>query len=156
MALSNKTGKMLLTTSNKSESAVGYSTLYGDMAGGFAVLKDVLKTQVYELAHYRNQITPVIPNRVLTRAPSAELADNQTDQDSLPDYAILDAILIDYMNNNMRPDDIIARGYDANDVLKVISLIKRNEYKRQQSAPGIKISPCAFGKDWRYPLTSGF
>ena len=156
MALSNKSGNMLLTTSNKSEVAVGYSTLYGDMAGGFAVLKDVLKTSVYALARYRNTLKPVIPERVLTRAPSAELANNQTDQDSLPDYSILDAILTGYMNNNLSAEDIIQHGYAAEDVLKVIRLIKRNEYKRRQSAPGVKISTCAFGRDWRYPLTSGF
>jgi NAD+ synthase (glutamine-hydrolysing) len=156
MALSNKSGNMLLTTSNKSEVAVGYSTLYGDMAGGFAVLKDVLKTSVYALARYRNTLKAVIPERVLTRAPSAELANNQTDQDSLPDYAILDAILTGYMNDNLSADEIIKLGYKADDVLKVIKLIKRNEYKRRQAAPGVKISTCAFGRDWRYPLTSGF
>lgn len=156
MALSNKSGSMLLTTSNKSETAVGYSTLYGDMAGGFALLKDVLKTTVYALAHYRNTLTAVIPLRVLTRPPSAELATNQTDQDSLPDYAILDAIITQYMENNLSADEIIDRGYQAEDVLKVIKLIKRNEYKRRQAAPGVKISARAFGRDWRYPITSGF
>ena len=156
MAMSNKTGKMVLATSNKSESAVGYATLYGDMAGGLSVLKDVLKTQVYSLAHYRNRISRVIPERVITRAPSAELKENQTDQDSLPDYSILDAIIEAYMVKNLSVNDIIAQGFNPEVVSKVISLIKRNEYKRRQSAPGIKISPIAFGKDWRYPITNGF
>ena len=156
MALSNKKGSMLLTTGNKSETAVGYCTLYGDMAGGFAVLKDVLKTEVYALARYRNSISQVIPERVLTRAPSAELASNQTDQDSLPDYAILDAIISGYMEDNLPIDEIIKRGYKKEVVLKVIQMIKHNEYKRRQSPPGIKITTCAFGRDWRYPITSGF
>lgn len=156
MALSNKTGSMVLTTSNKSESAVGYATLYGDMAGGFSVLKDVLKTEVYALAHYRNSVSQVIPDRVITRAPSAELKENQTDQDSLPDYKILDAIIYAYMENNRSAAEIINLGYKAEDVNKIIKLIKRNEYKRRQAAPGIKVSPMAFGKDWRYPITNGF
>ncbi len=156
MAMSNKTGKMVLTTSNKSETAVGYATLYGDMAGGFAVLKDVLKTQVYELARYRNSLSAVIPERVLTRAPSAELRDNQTDQDSLPDYAVLDAILVAYMEDNLSPNEIIQQGFNPEIVSKIIRLIKHNEYKRRQAAPGIKISLTAFGKDWRYPITNGF
>jgi NAD+ synthase (glutamine-hydrolysing) len=155
MALSNKTGKMVLTTSNKSETAVGYATLYGDMCGGFSVLKDVLKTEVYALAHYRNSLSEVIPTRVLTRAPSAELRANQTDQDSLPDYAVLDAIITDYMQNNLSAEEIIQRGFNEVDVNRVIQLIGRNEYKRRQAAPGVKISPMAFGKDWRYPLTKG-
>ncbi len=156
MALSNKTGMMLLSTSNKSETAVGYSTLYGDMAGGFAVLKDVLKTTVYALSYYRNTLSNVIPTRVLTRAPSAELATNQTDQDSLPNYAILDGIITAYMDNNLDADEIIKSGYEPHDVVKVLHLIKRNEYKRRQAPPGVKITTCAFGRDWRYPLTSGF
>lgn len=156
MALSNKTGKMVLTTGNKSEMSVGYATLYGDMAGGFAVLKDVLKTQVYALARYRNRLSAVIPERVITRPPSAELAENQTDQDSLPDYAILDAIIKAYMENDLAAEEIIQMGFSASDVNKVIRLIKRNEYKRRQAAPGVKISPRAFGRDWRYPITSGF
>ena len=156
MALSNKTGKMVLTTSNKSETAVGYATLYGDMAGGFAVLKDVLKTQVYALAHYRNALSEVIPERVLTRAPSAELKANQTDQDSLPDYSVLDAIIVAYMENDLSAAEIIKQGFNPEEVNKVIRLIKHNEYKRRQAAPGIKISPTAFGKDWRYPISSGF
>jgi len=156
MAMSNKSGKMVLTTSNKSETAVGYATLYGDMAGGFAVLKDVLKTQVYSLAKYRNTLSPVIPERVITRAPSAELRENQTDQDSLPDYAILDSIIISYMETNLSPDEIIKQGFKPEVVNQVIKLIRRNEYKRKQAAPGIKISAMAFGKDWRYPITNGF
>ncbi len=156
MALSNKTGNMLLTTSNKSETAVGYTTLYGDMCGGFAVLKDVLKTTVYALARFRNSISAVIPERVITRPPSAELAPNQTDQDSLPDYAILDAIISGYMNERLCAEDMIARGYKPEDVQRTIKLIKRNEYKRRQSAPGVKITACSFDRDWRYPITSGF
>lgn len=153
MALSNKTHYMLLTTSNKSESAVGYATLYGDMCGGFAVLKDVLKTMVYTLANYRNSLEPIIPERVLTRAPSAELAPNQTDQDNLPPYAVLDAIIQHYMEHDLDADEIIKLGFTADDVCKVINLITRNEYKRRQAPPGVKISSCAFGRDWRYPLT---
>lgn len=153
MALSNKTGKMVLTTSNKSETAVGYATLYGDMAGGYAVLKDVLKTEVYELAAYRNSLAPVIPPRVISRAPSAELAAGQTDQDSLPDYAVLDAIIKGYMEQNLDAETIIQQGYAPEDVHHVIQLIRRNEYKRRQAAPGAKISSRAFDRDWRYPIT---
>lgn len=156
MALSNKTGKMVLTTSNKSESAVGYATLYGDMAGGFSVLKDVLKTQVFALAQYRNTLSSVIPERVITRPPSAELRENQKDQDSLPEYPILDGIIVSYVENNLTAAEIIKKGYEPAVVEKVIKLIKRNEYKRRQAAPGIKISPLAFGKDWRYPITNAF
>ncbi|CDZ78788.1 Glutamine-dependent NAD(+) synthetase [Legionella massiliensis] len=156
MALSNKTGNMVLTTSNKSETAVGYATLYGDMAGGFAVLKDVLKTQVYALAAYRNRIQGVIPERVISRAPSAELAENQKDQDSLPEYSVLDSIIKGYMEENLAAADLIQQGYSVAEVNKVIRLIQRNEYKRRQAAPGVKISPRAFGKDWRCPITSGF
>lgn len=156
MALSNKLGYMVVTTSNKSETAVGYSTLYGDMAGGFSVLKDVLKTTVYELVHYRNSLSNIIPLRVLTRPPSAELAPNQTDQDNLPDYATLDAIITAYMEHNTSANDLIKQGYAAADVKRVISLITRNEYKRRQAAPGIKITSRLFGRDWRYPITSGF
>ncbi|HBI21122.1 MAG TPA: NAD+ synthase [Legionella sp.] len=156
MALSNKTGNMLLTTSNKSETAVGYATLYGDMCGGFSVLKDVLKTTVYALARYRNSISAVIPERVITRAPSAELAFNQTDQDSLPDYETLDAILCLYMEERLGPNEMIARGYEQAIVLEVIQRIVRNEYKRRQAAPGVKVTACAFDRDWRYPMTSEF
>lgn len=147
---------MVLTTSNKSESAVGYATLYGDMCGGFGVLKDVLKTQVYALAHYRNRLSEVIPNRVITRPPSAELKENQTDQDSLPAYEVLDAIIIAYMEKNLSAAEIILQGFKPEVVRQVIQMIKRNEYKRHQAAPGIKISRRAFGKDWRYPITNGF
>lgn len=156
MALSNKTGKMLLTTSNKSEAAVGYATLYGDMCGGFAVLKDVLKTTVYTLAHYRNALSLIIPERVLTRAPTAELAPNQTDQDNLPEYAVLDAIIQCYMDDRLDADAIIKLGYPKDIVLQVIKLIIRNEYKRRQAPPGVKITPCSFGRDWRYPITNGY
>lgn len=156
MALSNKSGNMVLTTSNKSESAVGYATLYGDMAGGYAVLKDVLKTQVYALAHYRNSLNEVIPQRVITRAPSAELKDNQRDQDNLPEYSVVDAVLTAYMEQKLSTEEITAMGFNAEEVKKIIHLLKHNEYKRRQSAPGIKISPIAFGKDWRYPITCGF
>ncbi len=153
MGLSNQLGFMLLNTSNKSETAVGYSTLYGDMCGGFAPIKDVLKTEVYRLARFRNHIKPVIPERVLTRPPSAELAPNQVDQDTLPDYPTLDAIITLYMEQHWGVEQMVAEGFDAFVVTKVLKLIKANEYKRRQSAPGPKISPCAFGRDYRYPIT---
>lgn len=153
MALSNKTHHMLLSTSNKSEVAVGYTTLYGDMCGGFAVLKDVYKTMVYTLCHYRNHVSPIIPARVLTRPPSAELAFDQTDQDNLPAYDLLDKILEGYIENRLGADALIAQGYPEQSVRQVIRLITKNEYKRYQSPPGVKITSCAFGKDWRYPLT---
>ena len=156
MAISNKTGAIVLTTGNKSEMAVGYATLYGDMAGGFAVLKDIAKTLVYRLARYRNELGRVIPERIITRPPSAELRDNQTDQDSLPPYEVLDAILEAYVEENASPDDIVARGLPAKDVARVVRLIKVNEYKRRQSAVGIRITPRGFGKDWRYPITSAW
>lgn len=156
MALSNKSGKMVVTTSNKSEVAVGYSTIYGDMVGGFAVLKDVYKTQVYKLAEYRNTISEVIPNRVLTRPPSAELSEDQTDQDTLPPYEILDGIIYAHMEQNESVEGIIGLGYDSKTVHQVIKLIAISEYKRRQSAPGIKISSRSFDKDWRTPITSGF
>lgn len=155
MALSNKTGKMLLSTSNKSETAVGYATLYGDMAGGFSVLKDVLKTQVYQLADYVNRDEEIIPKRIITRPPSAELAENQTDQDSLPDYNVLDDIIKSFMELSLSEEDIIKHGHEPAVVKKVIHMLIRNEYKRRQAAPGIKISPRAFGRDWRFPITSG-
>ncbi len=156
MAISNKKRKMVLTTGNKSEMAVGYATLYGDMAGGFDVLKDVHKTLVYRLAAYRNNIAPVIPTRVIERAPSAELAPDQTDQDSLPPYAELDAILECYIELDLSDDEIIAKGYNAATVRRVIGMVDRNEYKRRQAAPGVRISRRAFGKDRRYPITSGY
>jgi len=156
MALSNKYGSIVLTTGNKSEMAVGYATLYGDMAGGFAVLKDISKTLVYRLAHYRNTLGRVIPERIITRAPSAELRANQTDQDSLPPYDVLDAILEAYVEQDLSPDEIVARGLPRQDVAKVVRLIKLNEYKRRQAAVGIRITPRGFGKDWRYPITSAW
>jgi NAD+ synthase (glutamine-hydrolysing) len=155
MALSNKTGRLVLTTGNKSEMAVGYCTLYGDMAGGFAVIKDIAKTLVYQLCQYRNSIAPVIPTRILTRAPSAELRPNQTDQDSLPPYEILDAILARYMEQNQSASEIITAGFDSAAVQKITRLIQINEYKRRQAPPGVRITARAFGRDWRYPITSG-
>ncbi|MBF8268318.1 MAG: NAD synthetase [Gammaproteobacteria bacterium] len=156
MAISNKTGKLVLTTGNKSEMAVGYATLYGDMAGGFAPLKDVSKTLVYRLAHWRNRQSPVIPERIITRAPSAELRPDQKDEDSLPPYHILDAILEKYIEMNQSPEEIIAAGYTAQTVYDVARMVDRNEYKRRQAAPGVKISRRAFGRDRRYPITSAY
>ena len=156
MALSNKYRSIVLTTGNKSEMAVGYATLYGDMAGGFAVLKDIDKTLVYRLAHYRNTLGRVIPERIITRPPSAELRQDQTDQDSLPAYDALDAILEAYVEQHLSPAEIVARGYAAADVAQVVRLIKINEYKRRQAAVGIRITPRGFGKDWRYPITSAW
>jgi NAD+ synthase/NAD+ synthase (glutamine-hydrolysing) len=156
MALSNKTGAIVLTTGNKSEMAVGYATLYGDMAGGFAVIKDVFKTFVYRLSNYRNTLSYVIPGNIITRAPSAELKPGQTDQDSLPPYEILDGIIQAYMEADMSPREIIAKGYQENDVRRVVGMLKRNEYKRRQSPPGIRITRRGFGKDWRYPITSRY
>ncbi|CAG0983169.1 NAD+ synthase (glutamine-hydrolysing) [Burkholderiales bacterium] len=156
MALSNKTGAMVLTTGNKSEMAVGYATLYGDMAGGFAVLKDISKTLVYRLARYRNELGRVIPERIITRAPSAELRADQTDQDSLPPYDVLDAILEAYVEEDASPAEIVARGLPGDAVAKVVRLIKVSEYKRRQAAVGIRITPRGFGKDWRYPITSAW
>ena len=156
MALSNKTGRLVLTTGNKSEMAVGYCTLYGDMAGGFAVIKDVAKTLVYRLCAYRNDIAPIIPERILTRPPSAELRPDQTDQDSLPSYEVLDGIVERYMEQNQSIADMIAVGYDPESIEKVTRLIKLNEYKRRQAPPGIRITTRAFGRDWRYPITSSF
>jgi NAD+ synthase (glutamine-hydrolysing) len=154
MALSNKFGSILLTTGNKSEMAVGYATLYGDMAGGFAVIKDISKTLVYRLCAYRNALGRVIPERIITRAPSAELRENQTDQDSLPPYDQLDAILEAYVERDQSPAEIIATGIPEEAVKRVVRLIQLSEYKRRQSAVGIRITPRGFGKDWRYPITS--
>lgn len=154
MALSNKTGKILLTTGNKSEVAVGYCTLYGDMCGGFAVIKDVPKTLVFRLAAYRNTLSPVIPQRVIDRPPSAELAPNQTDQDNLPSYDVLDAIMAAYVDDDKSLPEIVAMGYAEADVRRVLNLIDLNEYKRRQSAVGPKITRRNFGKDRRYPITS--
>ncbi|HAS51233.1 MAG TPA: NAD+ synthase [Gammaproteobacteria bacterium] len=156
MAASNKTGKLVLTTGNKSETAVGYSTLYGDMAGGFAPIKDVLKTMVYRLAVWRNGQSPVIPQRVLDRPPSAELRPDQTDQDSLPPYDVLDAILHGYVEEDRSVEELVAAGFDHAIVERVARLVIVNEYKRRQAAPGIRITPRAFGRDRRYPITSGF
>jgi len=156
MALSNKTGALVLTTGNKSEMGTGYATLYGDMAGGFAVLKDINKQLVYRLAHYRNSISPVIPRRVIERAPSAELRPGQTDQDSLPPYPVLDAIMEAYVEGDASPREIVAHGYAAADVERVVRLVRGSEYKRRQSPVGIRITPRGFGKDWRFPITNKF
>ncbi len=156
MAISNKKGKILLTTGNKSEMAVGYTTLYGDMAGGFAPIRDVPKTLVYRLANYRNGISRVIPERVLQRAPSAELAPDQADSDSLPPYEILDPILLRYVELDQSLEQIVAVGFDEAMVQRVIGLVDRNEYKRRQAPPGIKITRRAFGRDRRYPITTGY
>jgi NAD+ synthase (glutamine-hydrolysing) len=153
MALSNKTGSLVLTTGNKSEMTVGYCTLYGDMAGGFAVLKDVSKTWVYRLSNYRNTLGRVIPERIITRPPSAELKPDQTDQDSLPPYDALDAIMACYVEKNFSIAEIVAEGYTEADVLRVVKLIRINEYKRRQSPVGVRITDRGFGKDWRYPIT---
>ncbi|GLS13305.1 NAD+ synthase [Hydrogenophaga electricum] len=162
MALSNKFGAIVLTTGNKSEMATGYCTLYGDMAGGFAVIKDVVKTQVFKLARWRNAHDPFgtgadpIPDRIITRPPSAELRPDQTDQDSLPEYAVLDAIIERYMENDASPASIVAEGYAQADVDKVVRLIRINEYKRRQAPVGIRVTHRSFGKDWRYPITSKY
>nr|VFK60679.1 MAG: NAD+ synthase (glutamine-hydrolysing) [Candidatus Kentron sp. UNK]VFK69832.1 MAG: NAD+ synthase (glutamine-hydrolysing) [Candidatus Kentron sp. UNK] len=170
MAISNKTGKVVLTTGNKSEMAVGYATLYGDMAGGFAPLKDVAKEQVYQLARWRNKkwraeqgngemgsdSRDLIPQRVLTRPPTAELAPDQKDEDSLPPYPILDAILERYVEYDHSPEEIIADGFDPETVARVSRMVLRNEYKRRQAAPGVRITQRAFGRDRRYPITSGY
>ena len=162
MALSNKTGAIVLTTGNKSEMATGYCTLYGDMAGGFAVIKDVAKTMVFKLARWRNAHDPYgtgvnpIPDRIITRPPSAELRPDQKDQDSLPEYDVLDAIIERYMENDQSPDSIVAAGFARSDVDKVVRLIRINEYKRRQAPVGIRVTHRSFGKDWRYPITSKY
>jgi NAD+ synthase (glutamine-hydrolysing) len=162
MALSNKSGRIVLTTGNKSEMATGYCTLYGDMAGGFAVIKDVVKTQVFQLARWRNAHDPYqrgvspIPERIITRPPSAELRPNQKDQDSLPSYEVLDEILTRYMENDESIDSLLVAGLPAADVEKVTRLIQVNEYKRRQSPLGIRVTHRSFGKDWRYPITNKF
>jgi NAD+ synthase (glutamine-hydrolysing) len=153
MALSNKFGCIVLTTGNKSEMAVGYSTLYGDMAGGFSLLKDIPKTLVYQLANYRNSLSRVIPERIIVRPPSAELRAGQTDQDNLPPYEILDAIMQAYVEEDMSRLDIINLGYTKKDVMRVTQLIDRNEYKRRQAPVGVRITEKGFGKDRRYPIT---
>ena len=156
MALSNKTGSLVLTTGNKSEMTVGYATLYGDMAGGFAVLKDVSKSWVYRLSNWRNTQGRVIPERIITRPPSAELKPDQTDQDSLPPYDVLDAIMACYVEKNMSIPQIVAQGYAEADVNRVVKLIRINEYKRRQAPVGIRITDRSFGKDWRYPITARY
>jgi NAD+ synthase (glutamine-hydrolysing) len=154
MAISNKFGSIVVTTGNKSEMAVGYCTLYGDMAGGFALLKDVPKTMVYQLANYRNSLSPVIPSRIITRPPSAELRANQLDQDSLPPYEVLDGIIQAYVEDDLSQANIVAMGYAAAVVQRVIMLIDRNEYKRRQSPVGVRITHRGFGKDRRHPITA--
>jgi NAD+ synthase (glutamine-hydrolysing) len=156
MALANKQHQMVLTTGNKSELAVGYATLYGDMAGGFAPLKDVPKTLVYRLVEYRNGMSCVIPQRVLERPPTAELAPGQRDEDSLPPYAVLDAILELYVEQDGAWEAIVAAGFDELTVRRVLTMVDRNEYKRRQAPPGVRISRRAFGRDRRYPITSGY
>ncbi|HEU4621846.1 MAG TPA: NAD+ synthase [Burkholderiaceae bacterium] len=156
MALSNKTGWIVLTTGNKSELATGYCTLYGDMAGGFAVIKDIFKTLVYRLSRWRNTQGEVIPERIITRAPSAELRSNQTDQDSLPPYDVLDDILRSYMEEDESIDELLARGHDRATVERVIRLLRINEYKRRQAPVGVRVTHRAFGRDWRYPITNRF
>lgn len=156
MALSNQSGMLVLTTSNKSETAVGYSTLYGDMAGGFSLLKDVSKTLVYRLCHYRNRISAIIPERILQRPPSAELRPDQTDQDSLPPYDVLDAIIEAYVENDLSAAEIIAMNYPEKTVRRVLHMIHSCEYKRRQAAPGIRITRRDFGRSWQFPLTCRF
>ena len=162
MALSNKFGSIVLTTGNKSELATGYCTLYGDMAGGFAVIKDVLKTRVFQLARWRNENDPYgtgaspIPERIITRPPSAELRADQFDQDSLPPYEVLDEILQRYMENDQSVEGIVAAGFERAVVERVTRLIRINEYKRRQAPIGIRVTHRSFGKDWRYPITSKF
>ena len=156
MALSNKTGALVLTTGNKSEMAVGYCTLYGDMAGGFAVIKDVFKTFVYRLSRWVNREREIIPERIITRSPSAELKPGQTDQDSLPPYEVLDAIMQAYMERDESPRQIVARGYPEVDVRRVVRLLRIAEYKRRQAPVGIRVTQRGFGKDWRYPITNRY
>jgi NAD+ synthase (glutamine-hydrolysing) len=156
MAISNKTGRMVMATGNKSEMAVGYATLYGDMAGGFAPIKDCTKTLVYKLARYRNSLSPVIPERVIARPPSAELRPGQKDSDSLPPYDVLDPILDALILENRSVDEIAARGFEPAVAARVLEMVRRAEYKRRQAPPGVRISGRAFGRDWRYPIISGY
>lgn len=156
MALSNKTGSLVLTTGNKSEMAVGYCTLYGDMAGGFAVIKDIAKTLVYRVSRWRNTVSDVIPERIITRPPSAELKPGQVDQDSLPPYEVLDAIIEGYMERDISPKELIAQGIAEADVKRVVKLLKISEYKRRQAPVGIRVTARGFGKDWRYPITNRY
>src|SRR5208283_1237855 len=158
MAMANKFGGLILTTGNKSEMAVGYCTLYGDMSGGYAVIKDVFKTKVYELARFRNSISRegLIPKSILLRAPSAELRLNQTDEETLGSYEDLDKILTAYIENHASPQDIVASGMDEKLVMRTVRLVDMNEYKRRQAPPGVKITSVAFGKDWRLPITNRY
>ena len=156
MALSNKFGRMLLATGNKSELAVGYATLYGDMSGGFAPLKDVYKTDAYRLAEYRNRISPAVPEAVIERPPTAELRHDQRDEDSLPPYPVLDGVLALYMEEDLSVGEIVSRGFDPAVVERVVGMLYRNEYKRRQAAPGVKVTRRAFGRDRRYPITSSW
>jgi len=156
MGISNKTGRMLLTTGNKSEMAVGYATLYGDMAGGFAPIKDCSKMLVYRLARYRNSVSPAIPQRVIEREPTAELRHEQKDTDSLPAYEVLDPILEAFIEDDLSVDEICERGFDRTVVARVLDMVKRAEYKRRQAPPGVRVSRRAFGRDWRYPITNGY
>jgi NAD+ synthase/NAD+ synthase (glutamine-hydrolysing) len=156
MALSNKSGWLVLTTGNKSEMAVGYCTLYGDMAGGFAVLKDLFKTKVYDVSRWINREKEIIPWRIIERPPSAELRPDQKDQDSLPPYEILDAIVAAYMEQDLSPREIMALGYREADVKRVVRLLRISEYKRRQSPVGIRLTRRGFGKDWRYPITNRY
>ncbi|WEN41869.1 Glutamine-dependent NAD(+) synthetase [Thauera sp. GDN1] len=156
MALSNKSGAIVLTTGNKSEMATGYATLYGDMAGGFAVLKDLYKTLVFRLSNWRNTVSPVIPQNIIDRPPSAELKPDQKDQDSLPPYDMLDAIIEAYMERDQSPREIIAAGFPEAEVRRTVTLLKRNEYKRRQAPVGIRVTQRGFGRDWRYPITSRY
>lgn len=156
MAISNKTGAIVLTTGNKSEMATGYATLYGDMAGGFAVIKDVYKTLVYRLSRWINREQEIIPDNIITRPPSAELKPDQCDQDSLPEYEVLDAIIQGYMERNASVAELVAEGLPEQEIRRTIGMIKRNEYKRRQAPPGVRVTVRAYGKDWRYPITSGY
>jgi NAD+ synthase (glutamine-hydrolysing) len=156
MAVSNKLGEMVLTTGNKSEMAVGYATLYGDMAGGFAPLKDCNKTLVYRLARYRNRVSRTIPERVITRPPTAELRDGQKDSDSLPPYEVLDPVLEAFIEKDYSVEQITELGFDRATVVKILQMVKRAEYKRRQAPPGVRVSSRAFGRDWRYPITSAY
>ena len=156
MALSNKFGPMLLTTGNKSEMAAGYATLYGDMAGGYSAIKDVFKTVVYEMAEWRNREGEVIPKNTIEKPPSAELRPGQKDSDSLPPYEIFDGILERYVEDDMSRSEIVADGFDAEVVARVARMVDRNEYKRRQAAPGVRVTTKAFGRDRRLPITNHY
>jgi NAD+ synthase (glutamine-hydrolysing) len=156
MALSNKFGWLVIATGNKSEMSTGYATLYGDMAGGFALIKDVSKMHVYDISNYRNSISPVIPQRIISKAPTAELKPNQKDQDTLPPYDILDGVLLEYIEKERSAHEIVKKGYKKDIVDKVVSMVDKNEYKRRQAPPGIKITELAFGKDRRMPITNKY